>query len=207
VTQTVKSHRVGMVALGTLAGTLLPRSASAHLVTTGLGPVYDGITHVLMSPDDLVPIIALALLAGLNGPAAGRAALFALTGAWLLGGVFGVFTAAGTVLPATATTASFLVLGCLTALDRRLSPRVVAMVAVAVGLLHGWLNGVSLAEVQREGIGLAGIASAAFVIVAMASACVVSLGAPSVRIAARVAGSWVAAIGLLMLGWNLRGGL
>ena len=78
---------------------------------------------------------------------------------------------------------------------------------MAVGLLHGWLNGVSLAEVQREGLGLAGIASAAFVIVAMASASVVSLRAPWTRIAARVAGSWVAAIGLLMLGWNLRGGL
>ena len=55
VTRTVKSERVAMVAIGTLAGALLPRSASAHLVTTGLGPVYDGITHVLMSPDDLVP--------------------------------------------------------------------------------------------------------------------------------------------------------
>ena len=43
--------------------------------------------------------------------------------------------------------------------DRRLSPRVVATLAVAVGLLHGWLNGVSLAEVQREGLGLAGIAA------------------------------------------------
>ena len=58
-------------------------------MTTGLGPVYDGISHVFMSPDDLVPIIALALLAGLNGPAAGRSALFALTGAWLAGGILG----------------------------------------------------------------------------------------------------------------------
>ena len=146
----------------------------AHLVTTGLGPVYDGISHVFMSPDDLVPIIAIALLAGLNGPAAARSALFALSGAWLVGGILGLFTAAP-LLPATSPTISFLLLGSLTALDRRLSPRTVAALAVAVGLLHGWLNGVSLAEVQREGIGLAGIASAAFVIVALASALVVSL--------------------------------
>ena len=78
---------------------------------------------------------------------------------------------------------------------------------MAVGLLHGWLNGVGLAEAQREGIGLAGIASAAFVMVAIASASVVSLRAPWTRIAVRVAGSWVAAIGLLMLGWSLRGGM
>ena len=185
---------------------LWPRSASAHLVTTGLGPVYDGISHVLMSPDDLVPIIAVALLAGLNGPAAGRAALFGLPGAWIAGGVLGFLTAAP-VLPPASTTVSFLVLGSLTAIDRRWTPRVVAALAVAVGLLHGWLNGVSLADVQREGIGLAGIASAAFVIVALASALVVSLRAPWTRIAVRVAGSWVAAIGLLMLGWSLRGGM
>jgi urease accessory protein len=175
----------------------------AHLVTTGLGPIYDGISHVFMSPDDLVPIIAIALLAGLNGPAAARSALFALSGAWLVGGILGLFTAAP-LLPATSPTISFLLLGSLTALDRRLSARTVAALAVAVGLLHGWLNGVSLAEVQREGIGLAGIASAAFVIVALASALVVSLRPAWARIVVRVAGSWVAAIGLLMLGWSLR---
>ena len=42
-------------------------------------------------------------------------------------------------------------------------------------------------------------------LVALASACVVSLRAGWARIAVRVAGSWVAAIGLLMLGWSLRG--
>jgi len=37
----------------------LALAAEAHLVTTGLGPIYDGISHVLMSPDDLVPILAM----------------------------------------------------------------------------------------------------------------------------------------------------
>jgi hydrogenase/urease accessory protein HupE len=181
-----------------------PPFVIAHLATTGLGPIYDGISHVLISPDDLVPIIAIALLAGLNGPAAARSALFALTGAWLAGGIVGVLRAAP-VLPAEITTLSFLLLGTLTAFDRRLSPRFVAALAMAIGLLHGWLNGVSLADVQREGIGLAGIASAAFVIVALTSALVVALRAHWARIAVRVAGSWVAAIGVLMLGWSLRG--
>ena len=193
------------IAIGTLALVLVPRPAGAHLVTTGLGPVYDGISHVVMSPDDLVPIVALALLAGLNGPAAGRSALFAVTAAWLAGGLFGILIPTAAVLPASTATASFLLLGGLTALDRRLSPRVVATLAVAIGLLHGWLNGVSIAEGQREGIGLVGIASATFAIVAMTSASVVALRAPWARLAVRVAGSWVAAIGLLMLGWSLRG--
>jgi urease accessory protein len=199
-------RRVWSVAVGALGCTLLPSPAEAHLVTTGLGPVYDGILHVLASPDDMVPIVALALLAGLNGPTAGRWSLFTLTGAWLAGGVAG-FLAGSTSIPGAATTASFLVLGVLAAIDRRLSPAVVMALAMAVGLLHGWLNGAALAQSQREAIGIVGIVGMTFVLVALISAFVVSVRAVWARMAMRVAGSWVAAIGLLMLGWSLRGGL
>ena len=123
-----------------LAGALRPTPADAHLVTTGLGPIYDGISHVLLSPDDLVPVLAMALLAGLNGPTAGRRTLLALTGAWLVGGIGGYLTGAAGP-PGTATAAaSFLLLGVLTAADRRLSPSVLSALAAAVGLLHGWFQ-------------------------------------------------------------------
>jgi len=190
-------------ALGVVAGAVLPLPAEAHLVTTGLGPLYDGISHVLLSADDLLPVLAMSMLAGLNGPAAGRRALFGLTGAWLLGGLAG-YLFGQALLPGTMTCVSFLVMGGLTAADRRLSPAVVLAIAVAVGLLHGWLNGTGIAAAQREALGLAGIGSAIFVVVALASAFVMSLRAGWMRIAVRVAGSWVAAIGLLMLGWSLR---
>ena len=190
-------------ALCVVTGAVLPSSAEAHLVTTGLGPLYDGISHVLLSADDLLPILAMSMLAGLNGPAAGRRTLFGLTGAWLLGGLAG-YLFGQALLPGTMTCVSFLVLGGLTAADRRLSPAVVLGIAVAVGLLHGWLNGTGIAAAQREALGLAGIGSAIFVVVALASTFVMSLRAGWMRIAVRVAGSWVAAIGLLMLGWSLR---
>ncbi len=196
------SRRVG-VALAALACALLPSPAEAHLVTTGLGPIYDGISHVLMSPDDLVPILAMALLAGLNGPAAGRRTLFALTAAWILGGVAG-FLGGRTLLPGAVTALSFLLVGGLVAADRRLTPTFVTALAIGVGLLHGWLNGAGIAESQREAMGLVGIGSTVFVLVALASAFVVSLRAEWMRIVVRVAGSWVAAIGLLLLGWSLR---
>jgi urease accessory protein len=189
--------------LGVVAGAVLPSPAEAHLVTTGLGPLYDGISHVLLSADDLLPVLAMSMLAGLNGPAAGRRTLFGLTGAWLLGGLAG-YLFGQALLPGTMTCVSFLVLGGLTAADQRLSPAVVLGIAVAVGLLHGWLNGTGIAAAQREALGLAGIGSAIFVVVALASAFVMSLRAGWMRIAVRVAGSWVAAIGLLMLGWSLR---
>jgi hydrogenase/urease accessory protein HupE len=200
-------RRVARAGLAVLVAAMLwPAPAEAHLVTTGLGPIYDGISHVLMSPDDLVPILAMAFLAGLNGPAAGRRTLFALTAAWFIGGAAG-FYAGQSLVPGAAAAISFLVLGSLTAADWRLSPGMVTVLAVVVGMVHGWLNGAGIAESQRELLGLVGIASVVFVLVALASAFVVSLGATPTRIAVRVAGSWVAAIGLLMLGWNLRGSL
>ena len=66
-----------------------PTVARAHLVNTGIGPVYDGMAHLFVSFEDLLPVIAIALLAGLNGPRAGRWMLFTLPLAWLVGGMAG----------------------------------------------------------------------------------------------------------------------
>lgn len=148
-------------------------------------------------------MLALALLAGLNGPAAGRRTLFLLTAAWLAGGMAG-FALAASWLPGIVTTVSLLVLGALTALDRRLPPAALATLALALGLAHGWLNGASLALDRREALGLAGIAAAVFVLVALAAAAAVRARSGPARIVVRVAGSWTAAIGLLMLGWHFR---
>ncbi|HXX32400.1 MAG TPA: HupE/UreJ family protein [Myxococcaceae bacterium] len=183
---------------------LLPATAHAHLVTTGLGPLYDGIGHLLLSPDDLVPVVAMALLAGLSGKAASRWALFVLPLAWVVGGLAGD-RLHGPLPRGTPAGVSFLVLGILVATGRRLPPALVAVLAAALGLVHGWLNGVTLAVAGRDALGLAGIAVAAFVLVALMAAAVVSLRPPWTRIAVRVAGSWIAATGLLLLGWTLSG--
>ena len=99
-----------------LIAILLVTPADAHLVNTGLGPFYDGISHVLLSPEDLIPVLAMALLGGLNGPIAGRHTLVALPGAWFLAGVAGSFVAKP-LLPVAVTTGSFLLLGILAATD------------------------------------------------------------------------------------------
>ncbi len=187
-----------------VATLVFPGRADAHLVTTGLGPVYDGIGHLLLSPEDLLPAATVALLAGLNGSLAGRRALFLLPMAWLAGGIAG-YTIGGSVLPAAATAVSLLALGLLTAADRRLPVMTVAAIAGGAGLLHGWLNGAALVDAGSSPLGLAGIVSAVFVLAALTAALVVSLHAAWTRVAVRVAGSWLAAIGLLMLGWAIRG--
>ena len=193
------------VPIAALVVALTPASAEAHLVTTGLGPVYDGVTHLFCSPEDLVAAIALALLAGLNGPAAGRRALFGVTAGWLIGGLAGLAGVA--FLPSSATALSMILLGIATAAAARLSPALLFVAGAALGLGHGWLNGSAINEAARDGLALAGIVAAVFATSALASAFVVSLEAPWTRVAVRVLGSWIAAIGLLTLGWAIRASL
>ena len=200
---TIRSNVAWGTGLALCVGTLLrPSDAAAHLVTTGMGPVYDGIGHLLLTPEDLVPVLALALFAGLRGATQGRRAMFLLPVAWLAGGLLGLRVTAAPVFPVPAL--SFLILGALLAADVQLPANGVAAVAVVLGLVHGVLNGAALRQ-GAGGFGLLGIMAALFVLVALASAFVVSLERPWTRIAVRVAGSWVAASGLLLLGWAFRG--
>jgi hydrogenase/urease accessory protein HupE len=185
------------------AALLLPATSYAHLVNTGLGPLYDGVSHFALTPEDFLPALALALLAGQRGSRTGRLTLFALPGAWLVGGLAGLVYP--TISVATAlTTVSFLALGGLVAAEARLRPSWVGGLAVVVGVLHGYLNGASMSQAKLGALGLAGIVAALFVLVALAAAMVVAIRAPWGRIAVRVAGSWIVAIGLLLLGWSLR---
>jgi hydrogenase/urease accessory protein HupE len=191
-------------ALGAAAiGLLAPATAHAHLVNTGLGPFYDGVTHLLLTPEDLLPAFALALLAGQQGPRGGRLVLLALPSAWVMGGL------AGLAVPrldsaALLTTASLLLLGGLVAAERHIPSTPLASLAIVVGSLHGYLNGAAMAQARLGALGVIGIVSALFVLVALAAAAVVAIRAPWGRIAVRVAGSWMVAIGLLLLGWSLR---
>ena len=182
---------------------LVPATAHAHLVNTGLGPFYDGVSHFALTPEDVLPALALALLAGQRGSRAGRLALFALSLAWFLGSLGGLALPAMSDSPAV-TAVSFLALGGLVATEARLRPEWVAGLAVVVGLLHGYLNGAAMAQAKLGALGVLGIVSTLFAVVALSAALVVSIRAPWGRIAVRVAGSWIAAIGLLLLGWSLR---
>jgi hydrogenase/urease accessory protein HupE len=197
--------RWAVAVAGSLALSAWPWNAEAHLVTTGLGPVYDGLLHFALTPEDLVPALGLALLAGLRGAAHGRRALFVLPAAWLLGGVLGLAWH-GVVSPVLTAT-SFVILGGLVAADARLPLGATSLVAALLGLVHGFSNGVALAQPGPAAVGLAGVVVAVFTLVALATSFVVPLRAVWARVIVRVAGSWIAAIGLLWLGWAARPGL
>jgi urease accessory protein len=187
---------------------LCPARADAHLVTTGLGPVYDGIGHFALSPGDALTAFALALLAGLRGTAAGRQSLFILPVAWFAGGLVGLAATGWKSSPEEIVGAiSFLLLGILIATDITLPTAVIALLAALLGGAHGFFNGMGMHE-RVAGVGvlqLIGVAVTLFVLVALASALAVTAKPMWARIAVRVVGSWIGASGLLWTGWVLHG--
>ena len=181
----------------------IPGPAHAHLVDTGFGAFYDGLVHLFATPEDLLPVVALTLWVGLRGPAFGRAVLVALPLAWIVG----VAAAQGWTWPWPAsltTAATTVVLGALAAADRPVRLSVVVALATAVGLAHGVINGAVLARAGLGAPGGAGIACGLIVVVSLGGGLAVTLRPAWTRIGVRVAGSWIAATGLLMLGWGLR---
>jgi hydrogenase/urease accessory protein HupE len=178
--------------------------AHAHLMNTGFGPFHDGLTNLFVTPEDLLPVIALSLLAGLRGPRFGRVILFILPVAWLVGSAAGLLFVPARALPLAETTVT-IALGGLLAADSPLPLAAVAGLAILLGLFHGILNGSELPKASSSGqISAAGVAAALFVVVSLLAGQAASVRLPWARIAVRVAGSWIVAIGLLMLGWAIR---
>jgi urease accessory protein len=202
----VRMHRPMLILFWlTLAITLMAASpARAHLMNTGFGPFNDGLTHLFVTPEDLLSVIALALLAGLRGPSFGRAVLFALPVAWLVGSGAGLLLAVPIMQPVVETIVT-IALGLLLATDRPLPLACVAWLAIVLGLFHGILNGSELPKTSSSGeISAAGVAAALFVAVSLLAGQAASMRVRGARIVVRVAGSWIVAIGLLMLGWVMR---
>jgi urease accessory protein len=194
--------RTGIVAMVVFALSCGP--AEAHLNATGMGPIYDGLVHFLTSPEDLVPAFALGLLAGLRGAPYGRRAMFVLPAAWLLGSLFGLSATLASAGPLGAAF-WFLLLGGLVLADAKLSLRAMTALCALLGIVHGYLNGTGMGLSAQAVVATLGLTAAVFVLVVLVAALVVRLRPHWARIAVRVGGSWIAASGLLMLGWFIRG--
>jgi hydrogenase/urease accessory protein HupE len=197
--------RRGLLPVLVAAACLIGSRADAHLMNTGFGPFYDGLAHPLLTVDDLLPVLAVALLAGLGGARHGRWVVFVLPVAWLAGMSAGRWLAPHEAR-AGLTPVLTIALGALVATDRRLPLSAVVGSALVLGLVHGWQNGAGLARTGAGPTILLGVACTLFVVATLLAAGVVSLDRPWMRIVVRVAGSWIAAIGLLMLGWSMRKG-
>jgi urease accessory protein len=189
------------------AAIAVPTAAEAHLVATGMGPIYDGITHFGLSPEDYLPTVALAFFAGLRGPASVRLLLAVLPLAWLLGGALAMAGLAPPVAAMSAATAlMFLGIGGGLAANLDLPRAASAGAAAALGVLRGVADLSGVAASLPHVASLAGMAASVFVIFAIAASISLPLTRAWMVIAVRVSGSWLAASGLLLAGWVLRYG-
>jgi urease accessory protein len=199
----IRRHALlGAILVTGLAVALWPSPARAHLIETGLGPVYDGITHFALTAEDLMPVLALAVLAGLRGKDHARRVMFVMPLAWLLAAIIAVW--AGVAMPSFLAFAPLLAVGVLVAADLPLPLAMTTAIAAAVGAFLGYVNGTAMAQAGPGLRGVAGSVGALFVITTLGAAAATAWQSGWLRIAWRVAGSWVAASGILLLGWSLR---
>ena len=177
----------------------------AHLVPTGLGPWGDGMARLLLQPLDLLLLVALVLLAVQNGRSWMNRLAVILPLSWLLGGLAGLVV--GMELPLVLPCAAIVTaVGVLVTLGPalRLSERFLRGGTAALPLLFGLVAGSSLAGHSGALPALLGEAVAIAVVTALL---LMALDPPHPRwlaLGLRVVGSWIAASGLLMLGWLSR---
>lgn len=196
--------RIGWAVTVAVAAAVSARPAQAHLVNTDLGSFYGGALHPLTAPEHLLPILALALLAGQQGAATARRILLAFP-LGLAAGAWSAFTFPGWTVAYGINLVSFLVFGVLVAGNWRLPQGVLEALALVFGATHGYANGgaAGVAGVSKD-LFLAGLLTTGIVVVTVVPAFVLRLDLVWGRMAVRVVGSWIAAIGLLMIALMVR---
>lgn len=186
----------------------MPAAATAHDLSDRYGPLLGALLHPLMALDHALALLAVGLIAGQQRRSDARLTLAALLVALLAGVAGGMLGAVPETAGATLgriNLVSVPLLGALVALGLALPPAVAVPIATLVGLSHGGENGLDIGAHSASfaavlGVGLAGT------VAALPPAMLVSrLPSGWPRVAVRVAGSWIAAIGLIMLALALRG--
>lgn len=173
--------------------------AEAHSVNKQFGDFYGGMLHPLTALEHLVPILGLGLLAGQQGTASARwvLLLFPL-------GLFVGAAVAGNLEPSPFVEwfnrLSFIALGALVAGAVRLPLRVLAILAVLLGLSHGYENTADISATVALYLFVPGVVVTGIAMIALFAAIAVSREAAWQKIAVRVVGSWITAIGILLIG-------
>lgn len=186
--------------LTALTALALPSStAFAHDAFGNAGAFWGGFLHPLTALEHVLAIVAFGLLAGLQEPRPAYAGLLAFALALAVGAIIG---AAGVSLPASgpAAAGSIAVVALLVALGRPLPLPLMVGLGIALGLLHGLANGAAVPTGLDPIAFVVGLVAGPTLVVHLLIGAVRRLHAAWTRIAVRVLGSWLAAVGLLVLG-------
>ena len=179
---------------------LLSSAAHAHSSAKGVGDFYAGFLHPLTALEHVLPFLALGVLGGQQGQRS-QVALPVFWVALMLG------AAAALWLPRVpgvdfANILSAFVFGALIAAALPLPALVYAALALVFGLSHGYANGLAVTASIKPywfipGLGLAALVVSGYGVVVTDYVLRRKIG--WISTAVRVAGSWIAAIGMLVL--------
>lgn len=196
-------HKKSRIALSILVGATIAFGVAtpvfAHSVDKRFGDFYGGMLHPLTTLEHLLPILGLSLLAGQQGPRRGRWVLLAFPLGLLVGAIVASY-----LEPSPFVTwfnrLSFIVVGILVAAALRPPLPVVATLALLLGISHGYENVAGISSTVAIHLFVSGVVVSGIALTATFAASAVSLQVPWQRVAIRVVGSWIAAIGILLIG-------
>ena len=186
--------------LAAAATLLAPGIAQAHTVSASLGDFYGGGLHLLSSPEQLLAVVGVGLLLGQGDrDAAHKRVVLALPPA-LAAGVLA--TALVGPWPETPWVGAGLLvmLGGLVAAALHPPRAALAALIVLVGVACGLANGPALTPATDVRLFIPGVALAGFLVALYAMLLAQAARPFWATIALRIAGSWIAATGLLVLG-------
>lgn len=196
-----KRHGAARFALVALLA-LLAGNAEAHSTVKGVGDLYAGLLHVLTALEHVLPFVALSLLAGQRGLKAQAEGVLLVFPVALMIGSGAAFWLPPVHGLALFNIASAILLGGLVAAAWTLPFWLFYGLVVLFGFSHGFANGEAITESMKAylfilGVGLAGVAVLAYGTLMVDFLLKRRIG--WITIAVRVAGSWIAAIGVLVL--------
>jgi hydrogenase/urease accessory protein HupE len=179
-----------------------PTAAQAHLVDTRLGDFYGGMLHPLTAFEEILPWLALAILAAFQGPKRARWLLAVFPLGLLAGGILSLVLPNPPFIPALSV-ALIAITGLAVAAAINVPLPVLIGLAAIMGLVHGYQNGREMTVTTDQLLFISGVTAIGYAVVTMATASAIAFlrGAGGWRpIALRASGSWVAAVGILVLG-------
>lgn len=168
------------------------------------GDFYAGALHLIVAPEHLAVLIGLSLVAAFQSRDEAKWSLAALPVGLLVGSGAGAVT--GGADPAVLMGTCLALTGAIGAAALHLGRLPFVALALVIGMLHGYANGVPAADGAAEiWLYTAGVACAGTVIgtVTIAGSSALLAARDWVAMGYRVAGGWLVAIGTMYAGLSL----
>jgi urease accessory protein len=177
---------------------LSPTALFAHAMQ-GVGDFYSGMLHPLTAIEWALPMVALSFLAGQQGREVALSVMAVFPAALAAGAIAGYAFPLATLSEAP-TVALMALLGLLVAWAAKMPSKLPIALAALVGFAVGFANGSDLTPATSARRFILGLAFVGLLLITYGVGLVRWLKAPWAKIGIRVVGSWIAAVGILILG-------